>query len=158
MQWQPQPGPCAGRETKDTQLYTSLIVNVILGRFAARAKCSRHHGVNLASPCIFKGFVEKEKLRGGRSSTSTSPSTLRTNCSFDFASHRGEQGECWLHIALGLPVERWWSCTPPGSGKSGLARIREVRSDWIFSAVVLLHFALSTTLLDRGAVHLQDGG
>ena len=24
-----------------------------------------------------------------------------------------------LHIALGLPVERWWSCTPPGSGKSG---------------------------------------
>ena len=112
-------GPCAGRETKDTQLYTSLIVNVILRRFAARARCSRHHGVNLASPCIFRGFVEKKELRGGRSSTSTSPSTLRTNCSFDSASHRGEQGECWLHIALGLPVERWWSCTPPGSGKSG---------------------------------------
>ena len=36
------------------------------------------------------------------------------------ASQRGEQGECWLHIALGLPVERWRSCTPPGSGKSGL--------------------------------------
>ena len=112
-------GPCAGRETKDTQLYTSLIVNVILRRFAARAKCSRHHGVNLASPCMFKGFVEKKELRGGRSFASTSPSTLRTNCSFVSASHRGEQGECWLRIALGLPVERWWSCTPPGSGKSG---------------------------------------
>ena len=62
-------------------MYTSLIVNVILRRFAARAKCSRHHGVNLASPCIFKGFVEKKELQGGRSSTSTSPSTLRTNCS-----------------------------------------------------------------------------
>ena len=111
--------PCAGRETKDTELYTSLIVNVILRRFAARAKCSRHHGVNLASPCIFRGFVEKKELRGGRSSTSTSPATLRTGCSFDSASHRGEQGECWLHIALGLAVERWWSCTPPGSGKSG---------------------------------------
>ena len=113
-------GPCAGRETKDTQLYTSLIVNVILRRFAARAKCSRHHGVNLASPCIFKGFVEKKKLQGGRSSTSTSPSTLRTHCSFITAIRRREQGECWLHIALGLLVERWWSCSPPGSGKSGL--------------------------------------
>ena len=113
-------GPCAGRETKDTLSYTSLIVNVILRRFAARAKFSRHHGVNLTSPCIFKGFVEKKELQGGRSSTSTSPSTLRTNCSFVSASQRGEQGECWLHIALGLPVERWWSCTPPGSGKSGL--------------------------------------
>ena len=26
---------------------------------------------------------------------------------------------CWSHIALRLPVERWWSCTSPGSGKSG---------------------------------------
>ena len=97
-------GPCAGRETKDTQLYTSLIVNVILRRAAARAKCSRHHGVNLASPCIFKGFAGKKKLQGGRSSTSTSPSTLRTNCSFISAARRREQGECWLHIALGLVV------------------------------------------------------
>ena len=104
-------GPCAGRETKDTQLYTSLIVNVIMRRFAARAKCSRHHGVNLASPCIFKGFVEKKELQGGRPSTSISSSTLRNNCSFVSASQRGEQGECWLHIALGLPVERWRSCT-----------------------------------------------
>ena len=32
-------GPCAGRETKETQLYTSLIVCVILRRFRARAKC-----------------------------------------------------------------------------------------------------------------------
>ena len=108
-------GPCAGRETKDTQLYTSLTV---IQCYSARAKCSRHHGVNLASPCIFKGFVEKKEPQGGRSSTSTSPSTLCTNCSFVSASHLGE---CWLHIALGLPVERWWSCTPPGSGKSGPA-------------------------------------
>ena len=84
-------GPCAGRETKDTQLYTSLIVNVILRRFAARANCSRHHGVNLASPCIFNHFAEKKKrLQGERSSTSTSPSTL--------------------------PVEGWWSCTPLDQG------------------------------------------
>ena len=29
---------------------------------------------------------------------------------------------------------------------------------WFISAVVLLHIPLSTTLLDRGVVHLQDGG
>ena len=32
-------GPCAGRETKETQLYTSIIVGVILRRFRARARC-----------------------------------------------------------------------------------------------------------------------
>ena len=34
-----QHGPCAGRETKETQLYTSIIVGVILRRFRARARC-----------------------------------------------------------------------------------------------------------------------
>ena len=114
-------GPCAGRETKDTQLYTSLIVNLILRLFAARAKCSQHHGVNLASPCIFKGFAEKKKRpQGERSSTSTSPPTTRTHCGFISAISRGEHSELWLLITPGLPVEGWWSCTPPGSGKSGV--------------------------------------
>ena len=127
-------GPCAGRETKDTQLYTSLLVNVILRRFAARAKCSRHHGVNLASPCIFKGFAERKKrLQGERPSTSTSPSTLRTHCGF-------------------------FSAVSPGEHDAYHSWIRELWCDWIISAVVLLHIPLSTTLLDRGAVHLQDGG
>ena len=48
-------------------LGTGSCPNHILRRFAARAKCSRHHGGNLASPCIFKGFAEKKKkLQGER--------------------------------------------------------------------------------------------
>ena len=75
----------------------------------------------MAPPCRFKGFVEeKKKLQSERPSTSTSPSTLRTHCSFISATRRLEQGECWLHIAPGLPVEGWWSCTPAGSGNSGV--------------------------------------
>ena len=40
-------GPCAGRETKETQLYTSLIVGVILRRFRAMRRDERAHQRNL---------------------------------------------------------------------------------------------------------------
>ena len=45
-------GPCAGRETKETQLYTSIIVGVILRRFRARAKCLKPAPLKLALACI----------------------------------------------------------------------------------------------------------
>ena len=38
-----QHGPCAGRETKETQLYTSIIVGVILRRFVLEQGASNRH-------------------------------------------------------------------------------------------------------------------
>ena len=51
-------GPCAGRETKETQLYTSIIVGVILRRFRARAKCLKPAPLKLALACITRGSAE----------------------------------------------------------------------------------------------------
>ena len=143
-------GPCAGRETKDTQLYTSLIANVILRRFAARAKCARHHGVNLASPCIFKGFAEKKKKLQGENL---------------LPPHRRLP---FVHTAASVLLQDDWNkasvgCTslPDYLLKRG-GRAPHLDQGtlvyWFISAVVLLHIPLSTTLLDRRVVHLQDGG
>ena len=54
-------GPCAGRETKETQLYTSLIVCVILRRFRARAKCLQPAPLKLALACIARGNPRKHR-------------------------------------------------------------------------------------------------
>ena len=54
-------GPCAGRETKETQLYTSLIVGVILRRFRARAKCLQPAPLKLALACITRGRSRKHQ-------------------------------------------------------------------------------------------------
>ena len=50
-------GPCAGRETKETQLYTSIIVGVILRRFRARARCLKPAPLKLALACITRGEI-----------------------------------------------------------------------------------------------------
>ena len=54
-------GPCAGRETRETQLYTSLIVGVILRRFRARAKCLQPAPLKLALACITRGRSRKHQ-------------------------------------------------------------------------------------------------
>ena len=54
-------GPCAGRETKETQLYTSLIVGVILRRFRSRAKCLQPAPLKLALVCITRGRSRKHQ-------------------------------------------------------------------------------------------------
>ena len=54
-------GPCAGRETKETQLYTLLIVGVILRRFRARAKCLQQAPLKLALACITRGNSRKHQ-------------------------------------------------------------------------------------------------
>ena len=52
-------GPCAGRET---QLYTSLIVSVILWRFLARAKCLQQARLKPALVCIVRGIHGGDRL------------------------------------------------------------------------------------------------
>ena len=54
-------GPCAGRETKETQLYTSLIVCVILRRFRARAKRLQPAPLKLALACVTRGNSRKHQ-------------------------------------------------------------------------------------------------
>ena len=56
-----QHGPCAGRETKETQLYTSIIVGVILRRFRARARCLKPAPLKLALACITRGRSRKHQ-------------------------------------------------------------------------------------------------
>ena len=54
-------GPCAGCETKETQLYTSIIVGVILRRFRARARCLKPAPLKLALACITRGRSRKHQ-------------------------------------------------------------------------------------------------
>ena len=56
-----QHGPCAGRETKETQLYTSIIVGVILRRFRVRARCLKPAPLKLALACITRGRSRKRQ-------------------------------------------------------------------------------------------------
>ena len=53
-------GPCAGRETKETQLHTSLIV-CVLRRFRARAKCLQPAPLKLALACVTRGSSRKHQ-------------------------------------------------------------------------------------------------
>ena len=71
-------GPCAGRETEETQLYTSLIVNVILRRFIARAKCLQQARLKPALACTVRGNPRRRQtaVRANRT-TSTVPPRFR---------------------------------------------------------------------------------
>ena len=71
-------GPCAGRETKETQLYTSLIVSVILRRFLARAKCLQQARLKPALACIVRGNPRRRQAAVREShTTSTVPTRSR---------------------------------------------------------------------------------
>ena len=71
-------GPCAGRETKETQLYTSLIVSVILRRFLARAKCLQQARLKPALACIVWGNPRRRQTAACESHiTSTAPKRFR---------------------------------------------------------------------------------
>ena len=69
-------GPCAGRETKEAQLYTSLIVNVILRRFLARAKCLQQARLKPALACVVLGDPRRRQIAArGNHTTLTVPTT-----------------------------------------------------------------------------------
>ena len=68
-------GPCAGRETKETQLYTSSIVSVILRRFRARAKCLQPAPLKIALACIARGNPRKHLTATCGSHTTPAAST-----------------------------------------------------------------------------------
>ena len=74
------------------------------------------------------------------------------NCSFIKSMARTS----WTHLSI--PYLHMFYDTSHACTVVYPTRIREIWSDWILSAVVLLYIPLSTTLLDRAAVHLQDGG
>ena len=68
-------GPCAGRETKEIQLYTSIIVCVILRRFRARAKCLQPAPLKLALACIARGNPRKHRAATCESHTASTVPT-----------------------------------------------------------------------------------
>ena len=71
-------GPCAGRETKETQLHTSLIVSVILRRFLARAKCPQQARLKPALACIARGKPRRRQTAACENHiTLTVPSRFR---------------------------------------------------------------------------------
>ena len=71
-------GPCAGRETKEPQLYTSLIVSVILRRFLARAKCLQQARLKPALVCIVRGNPRRRQAAArGNHTTLTVPTRSR---------------------------------------------------------------------------------
>ena len=73
-------GPCAGRETKETQLYTSLVVNVILQRFLARAKCLQQARLKLALACTVRGNPRRRQTAVRENhTTSTVPTRFRAS-------------------------------------------------------------------------------
>ena len=82
-------GPCAGRETKETQLYTSLIVCVIIRRFRARAKCLQPAPLKLGLACITRG-----------------------------SSRKHQAAACEIHTASTVPTRGWASPEPQVSSRS----------------------------------------
>ena len=67
-------GLCAGRETKEAQLYTSSIVSVILRRFLARAKCLQQARLKPALACIVRGNPRRRQTAAREEhTTSTVP-------------------------------------------------------------------------------------
>ena len=75
-------GPCAGRETKtkEAQLHTSLIVNVILRRFLARAKCLQQTRLQTALACTVRGNPRRRQTAVRENHiTSTVPSRFRAS-------------------------------------------------------------------------------
>ena len=73
-------GPCAGRETKETQLCASLIVNVILRRFLARAKCLQQTRLKPALACTVRGNPRRRQTAVRENHiTSTVPSRFRAS-------------------------------------------------------------------------------
>ena len=94
-------GPCAGRETKETQLYTSIIVGVILRRFRARAKCLKPAPLKLALACITRGRSRKHQATA--SGICTTPTA---------------QPRCWVSPEPLVHTGNWVSPEPQASRRS----------------------------------------
>ena len=94
-------GPCAGRETKETQLYTSIIVGVILRRFRARARCLKPAPLKLALACITRGRSRKHQATA--SEICTTPTA---------------QPRCWVSPEPLVHTGSWVSPEPQASRKS----------------------------------------
>ena len=75
-------GPCAGRETKETQLHTSIIVGVILRRFRARARRLKPAPLKLALACITRGRSRKHQATA--SGICTTPTAQPRCCASRF--------------------------------------------------------------------------
>ena len=95
-------GPCAGRETKETQLYTSIIVGVILRRFRARARCLKPAPLKLALACITRGRSRKQQATA--SEIPPPPPTA--------------QPRCWVSPEPLVHTGSWVSPEPQASRKS----------------------------------------
>ena len=94
-------GPCAGRETKETQLYTSIIVGVILRRFRARARCLKPAPLKLALACIARGRSRKHQATA--SEICTTPTA---------------QPRCWVSPEPLVHTGSWVSPEPQASRRS----------------------------------------
>ena len=103
-------GPCAGRETKETQLHTSLIVNVILRRFLARAKCLQQARLKPALACTARGKPRRRQIAVRENHiTSTVPTRFRASpkplvtagCSLNPFSGVTHCCLLWVFLALG---------------------------------------------------------
>ena len=94
-------GPCAGRETKETQLYTSIIVGVILRRFRARARCLKPAPLKLALACITRGRSRKHQATA--SEICTTPTA---------------QPRCWVSPEPLVHTGSWVSPEPQASRRS----------------------------------------
>ena len=95
-------GPCAGRETKETQLYTSIIVGVILRRFRARARCLKPAPLKLALACITRGRSRKHQATASGICTAPTAQPVlgrsRTSGAYgELGQSRTQLGSYWVN-------------------------------------------------------------
>ena len=124
-------GPCAGRETKETQLYTSIIVGVILRRFRARARCLKPAPLKLALACISRGRSRKHQATA--SEICTTP-TAQPRCwvSPEPLVHAGS----WVSPEPQASRRSWTSSTPRSETGIVLGQLRGFICSclfWVFS-------------------------
>ena len=133
-------GPCAGRETKETQLYTSIIVGVILRRFRARARCLKPAPLKLALACITRGRSRKHQATA--SEICTAPTA---------------QPRCWVSPEpLGAYGELGQSRTP--SFKEELDEIVTSIRGWdSIGTIPWLHLQLLIVGFPGSGEYHQDG-